>query len=129
MAKGGVAAVQMRGILVHDEELAAGGVRVHRAGHADDAAGVLDGVGNAVLQELALDVPAGAAHAGALRVTALDHEAGNNAVEGQAVVKAVLDELLKVLAGDGGCAVVQLNVDGLAVLHGNANHTVFSFSV
>ena len=74
-------------------------------------------------------MPAGAAHAGALRVTALDHEAGNNAVEGQAVVKAVLDELLKVLAGDGGCAVVQLNVDGLAVLHGNANHTVFSFSV
>ena len=31
------------------------------------------------------------------------HEAGNNAVEGQAVVKAVLDELLKVLAGDGRC--------------------------
>lgn len=59
----------------------------------------------------------------------IDHEAGNNAVEGQAVVKAVLDELFKVLAGDGGCAVVQLNVDGLAVLHGNANHTVFSFSV
>ena len=48
---------------------------------------------------------------------------------GDAVSYTHLDELLKVLAGDGGCAVVQLNVDGLAVLHGNANHTVFSFSV
>ena len=57
MAKGGVATVQMRGILVHDEKLAAGGVRVHRAGHADDTAGVLDGVGNAVLQELSNGVP------------------------------------------------------------------------
>ena len=70
MAKGGVAAVQMRGILVHDEELAAGGVRVHRAGHADDTAGVLDGVGNAVLQELALDVPARGRPCRCQRVTA-----------------------------------------------------------
>ena len=69
-----------------------------RAGHADDAAGVLDGVGNAVLQKLTLDVPARAAHAGALGVASLDHEAGNNAVERQAVVKTVLDQLFKVLA-------------------------------
>ena len=114
---------------MHDEELAAGRVGIHRAGHADDAAGVLDGVGNAVLQEFALDVPAGAAHAGALRVAALNHKARDDAVEGQAVVEALLDELLKVLAGDGGCAVVQLKVDGLAVLHGDTNHTMVSFSV
>ena len=129
MAESSVAAVQVRGVLVHDEELAAGGVRIHRAGHADDAAGVLDGVGNAVLQKLTLDVPARAAHAGALGVASLDHEAGNNAVERQAVVKTVLDELFKVLAGDGGGAVVQLNVNGLAVLHGDTDHTEISFSV
>mgnify|MGYP000453031347 FL=1 len=63
MAKCSILAIQMRSILVHDEELAAGRVGVHSAGHADHAAGVLDGVVHAVLQELALDVPAGAAGA------------------------------------------------------------------
>ena len=122
MAKCSILAIQMRSILVHDEELAAGRVGVHSAGHADHAAGVLDGVVHAVLQELALDVPAGAAHAGALRVAALNHKAGDNAVEGQAVVEALLDELLKVLAGDGCCGSIQFNVNGFAVLHRNTNH-------
>ena len=129
MAEGSVAAVQVGCILVHDEELAAGGVRVHGAGHADDAAGMLNGVDDAVLQELTLDVPARAAHAGALRAAALDHKAGDDAVEGQAVVKALLDQLLKVFAGDGSCLGVQLNVDGLAVLHRDTDHVVVSFSL
>ena len=48
LAESGVLAVQMRCILMHDEELAAGAVGVHAAGHADDAADVLDGVVDAV---------------------------------------------------------------------------------
>ena len=53
-----------------------------------------------VCSELALDVPARAAGAVAQRAAALDHKAGNHAVEGQAVVKALADQLLEILTGD-----------------------------
>ena len=65
-----------RGVAVADEELAAGGVRVLRAGHGDDAAVV------GAVVELGLDLVAGIAGAPAQfparilgeRVAALDHE-------------------------------------------------------
>jgi len=101
---------------MHDEELAAGAVGVHAAGHADDAAGVLDGVVDAVGSKLALDVPAGAADAVAQRAAALDHKAGDDAVEGQTVVEALTDQLLEILTGDGGSFLVQLDVDDAAVV-------------
>ena len=53
------------------------------------------GVVDAVSGKLALDVPARAAGAGAQRAAALDHKAGDDTVEGQAVIKALLDQLLK----------------------------------
>ena len=66
-------AVQVRSVGVHDEELAARRVGVHGAGHADDAAGVLDGVVDAVAGELTLDVPARAAGAVAQRAVIFPH--------------------------------------------------------
>ena len=80
---------------MHDEELAAGAVGVHGACHADHAAGVLERIVHAVCSKLALDVPAGAAGAVAQRAAALDHKAGDHAVEGQAVVKPSLTSFLK----------------------------------
>ena len=109
-------------ILMHDEELAAGAVGVHGACHADDAAGVLERIVHAVGGKLALDVPAGAAGAVAQRAAALDHEAGDHAVEGQAVVKALADQLLEILTGDRSGFFVQLDIDDAAVFHSNANH-------
>ena len=124
MAEGSVVAVQMGGILMHDKELAAGGVGVHGAGHADDAAGVLDGVVPAVVSKLALDVPAGAAHAGALGAAALDHKAGDDPMEDQTVIKALAHQLQKVLHGQRGRLGVQLKINGFAVFHSNANHKI-----
>ena len=43
-------------------------------------------------------------------------------MEGQAVVKALLDQLFEILTGDGGNFLVQLDVDDAAVFHSNANH-------
>ena len=122
LAESGILAVQMGSVLVHDEELAAGAVGVHAAGHADHAAGVLDGVVHTVCSELALDVPARAAGAVAQRAAALDHKAGDDTVEGQAVIEALADQLLEILTGDGGDFLIQLNVDDAAVFHSNANH-------
>ena len=76
----------------------------------------------AVSGKLALDVPARATGAGAQRAAALDHKAGDDTVEGQAVVKAFLDQLFEILTGDGGNFLVQLDVDDAAVFHSNANH-------
>ncbi len=72
--------------------------------------------------ELTLDVPARAAGAGAQRAAALDHKAGDDAVEGQAVIKALIDQFQKVFAGDRCCGSIQFNVNGFAVLHRNTNH-------
>ena len=77
---------------------------------------------HAVSGKLALDVPARAAGAGAQRAAALDHKAGDDTVEGQAVIKALLDQLFEILTGDGGNFLIQLDVDDAAVFHSNANH-------
>ena len=107
---------------MHDEELAARAVGAHAARHADDAAGMLDGVVDAVGGKFALDAPARAAGAVPQRAAALDHETADDAVEGQAVVKALIDQLLEVLTGEGGSLLVQLDVDHAAVFHSNTNH-------
>ena len=56
------------------------------------------------------------------RVAALDHKAGDDAVEGQAVIKALIDQFQKVFAGDRCCGSIQFNVNSFAVLHRNTNH-------
>ena len=116
-AEGGVLPIQMGGVLVHDEELAAGRVHGLCAGHAEDAAGVAKVVADAVGGELTLDAVAGAAHAGAVGAAALDHEAGDDAVEDQTVVEAGVgqgDEVIHALGCDVG---IQLAGDDVAVLH------------
>ena len=92
LTEGGVLAVQMGGGLVHQEELAAGGVGVHGTGHGQNAAVVLELVLEAVGGELAGDGVAGATHAGAVGAAALDHEAGNDAMEDQTVIIALVDQ-------------------------------------
>ena len=54
---------------------------------------------------------AGAAHAGASGVAALNHEAGDDAVEDQAVVEALFDQVDEVLDGIGRDVRVQLGLD------------------
>ena len=103
---------------MHDEELAARGVGHHAAGHGQHAAGVAQVVlSEAVAGELALDGIAGAAHAGALGVAALDHEAGDDPVEDQAVVEVgghQGDEVRHGVRRDFG---IQLGLDDAAVFH------------
>ena len=76
--------------------------------------------------ELTLDAVAGAAHAGAFRVAALDHEAGDHAVEDGAVIKALLNEGNKVVDRVGRDGGVQLCFDDAAVLHFNGNNGILS---
>src|SRR5216683_6525815 len=79
----------------HDVELATRRVGIVAPRHGDRAAHVL------VLVELGLDLVSGAARTVALGVAALDHEAGLDAVEGQAIVKALFRERDEVLDGLG----------------------------
>ena len=71
----------------------------------------------AVCGKLAADAVAGAAHADALRVAALDHKAGDDAVKDHAVVKALADQRNKVIDGIGRDLGVKLRLDDAAVLH------------
>ena len=72
---------------VHDEELAAVGVGAG-VGHAEGSFSV--GFGGVAV--FVFELVAGPAHSGAGGVTALDHEAGDDAVEDDAVVEAVAGE-------------------------------------
>src|SRR5258705_9103308 len=81
LAEGRILAVQRWRRLVHDEELARCRVGAARAGHREDAGLVLLRV------ELRLEHPRSAARSGASRVTALDHEARDHAVEDLPVVE------------------------------------------
>ena len=126
LAEGGVLAVQVGGLLHHDEELAAGGVGVHGPGHGENTPVVLEGVAHAVVGELALDGVAGAAHAVAVGAAALDHEAGDHPVEDQAVVEAGLHQADEVVHRVGSHLGVELGDHLAAVLHLNGDNGVLS---
>ena len=117
LAEGGVLAVQVLGIGMHDEELAARGVGRRGTGHAEDTPLMLQVVLHAVEEELALDAVAGAAHAGALGAAALNHEAGDDPVEDQAVIVIVVTQVDEVVNALGGLVGVQLALDNAARLH------------
>lgn len=69
--------------------------------------------------ELRLDVgQLGTAHAGAGRIAALRHEAGDDAVEHDAIVKAVLGERGDALDMAGGQVRTQLDDDVAATVEG-----------
>ena len=123
-AEGGVLPIQMGGVLVHDEELAAGRVHGLCAGHAEDAAGVAKVVADAVGGELALDAVAGAAHAGAVRAAALDHKAFDDAVEDQSVIVAFLDQADKIVYRIWCDLRIELCLHDIAIFHLDSNDWV-----
>ena len=92
------------------------------------AAVVLEVILEAIARKLALDTIAGAARAHALGVAALNHEAGDDAVENDAVVVALVDEADEVVDGVGGNLRVKLGLDGAAVFHLNGDDGVLCHS-
>ena len=114
----------MRGSLGHDEELGAGGIGDGRARHGQHAAGVRQVILEPIRSKFAADLIARAAHAGAFRVAALDHEARDNAVEGQAVIKALFCEGNKVIYRVRRNLGVQLGLDDVAVFHFDGNNRI-----
>ena len=95
-------------VVLHvDEELGGGRVGVRGARHGDGAAFVLQAVLRLVLDRFA----GGGLHHVGHEAAALDHEAGDDPVEDQAVVEAVLHVLPEVGAGDGSLLLVQFDED------------------
>src|SRR5690606_20180593 len=89
LAPDGVLAVEIAGVVEADEELAVGRVRIVRPGHRADAAHMR------LAAELGLQVGlVRTAAAGAGRIAALGHEAGDDAVEDDAVIKALARQFL-----------------------------------
>lgn len=115
-----ILSIEMRSIGVHDEELAAGRVWTGGTGHGENAAGVLDVVlRETVGFEFAVNGIAGAAGSVAFRVAALNHEARNDAVENQAVIKAFVGELFEVFDGFRRFVRIELALDDVAIFHGD----------
>ena len=114
----------MRGVLHHKEELAAGAVREHRTCHRENTARVAQIVFKTIVRKLAADRIAGASHAGALRIAALNHKAGNDTVKNGAVVKTLFDERDKIVDRIRGNLRVQLNLD-FAVVCFNGDNRIF----
>src|SRR3954464_2251542 len=83
-----VLAVEEGGVVEADEELAVAGIRARRARHRSGAAHMR------LLVELGLELLAGTAGAGALRTSGLRHEAVDDAMEHDAVVKAFAHQFL-----------------------------------
>jgi len=129
LAEGCVLAVQMLGILVHDEELGTCRVGGGGACHGQDTALVLQVILDAVEEELALDAVAGATHAGAFGAAALNHEAGNDAMEDQAVIivmAAQIDEVCNAL----GCLLgIQFALNDSAVFHGDLKSRICHINI
>ena len=124
LAEAGVVAVEVgRGsAVVNDEELAAAGIapRVRHAQHAF----VVELV---VAVELAVDGVSGAAVADAVGAAALRHEAGDDAVEFEALVEAVFREFHEVGHGVRSVLLEEFHGQGAVVgddfaLHGPKLH-------
>ena len=131
-SESGISAIQMRSSLVHDEELASGGVGMHGSCHGKNACLMLQGIVEAVLVELAFDVVSRAAHTGSIRAAALDHETADNAVEDQSIIEALLYEADEIVYGVGSNLRIKLRFHNVAIGHGNGNdrilcHNIISF--
>ena len=117
IAEACILTIQEVAVFMHDEELAAAGVGILSAGHGEHTAIVMQTIGNAVCHEFTLDAVAGATHAGAVGAAALDHEAGNNAVENEAVVIALVCKRNEVINAFGSDFGIELANDLAAVFH------------
>ena len=127
LAEGGVLSVEEVAVGVHDEELAAGGVRGLCPRHGQNAAGMAELVFHAVELKLALDAVAGAAGSRAVGAAALDHKAGNDAVEDETVVKLLLDQGNKVIDGLRRDLGIKLTDDPAAVFHFDGHNWIFHY--
>ena len=78
----------------------------------------------AVCGKLAADLITGAAHAGAFRVTALNHKARDDTMEDRAVIKALLHQRNKVADRVRCNFRGQLCADYAAVFHFNRNDRI-----
>ena len=103
LAEGGVLTVQKARVAMADEELAAGAVGSGGAGHGDDAGRV------GALAEFLRELVARVAGAVVVRVAPLHHEALDDAVEGEAVIKTHLGECYEVRDCFGGCIGIELD--------------------
>ncbi len=110
-----------------DEELAAGGIGDSGARHGDDAANVVYAVRMTVSRKLALYAVAGAAGSVALGVAALDHKALYDPVEYEPVIKAGICKGDEVRHGVGRDFGIELDLDGLAVIHLNCCYGICHF--
>ena len=73
---------------MHDKELTSAGVWMHGSCHGKNTGSVCKVVCNAVLSEFAFNAVSRTAHAGSVRAAALDHEAVDDTVEDQTVIKS-----------------------------------------
>ena len=80
---------------MHDKELASAGVWMHGSCHGKNTGSVCKVVCNAVLSEFAFNAVSRTAHAGSVRAAALDHEAVDDTVEDQTVIKSFFTRLIK----------------------------------
>jgi hypothetical protein len=129
VAESGVTAIEEGIVFIANEELAARAVGIVGPGHRDDAPLVRKGIGNAVFLEFAFDAVARSAIAAAIRIAALDHEAFDDAMKGQAVIKAFIHQLDKVRAGVRRRLVIQLNLNIAKVFDRENNHVFYLVSI
>src|SRR5215813_5601869 len=113
LAEDGVLAVEEVRGGEGDVELAPRGIGILAPGHGDHPAIVL------LLVELRLDLVTRPPRAVALGITALHHEAGLHAMEGEPVVEALLGEGDEVLDRLGRIGGEELDLDDAALLHGD----------
>ena len=108
--KDGVFAVEPGSGSKSDEELTSVGIGTG-IGHAQNACtGVLERWHNLIFEFLSVDGASSTASAG--RISALDHEIGDDSMKDDPIVVASLRQGGKVLAGLGGLIFVQLDGDG-----------------
>src|ERR1700730_5102432 len=115
-----VLAVEERGVVEADEELAVAGIRARRARHRRGAAEMR------LLAEFGLQLLAGTAGAGALRTAGLRHETVDHAMEHDAVVKPLAHQLLD--PGNVAGGKVGPHLDGDRPLRGFQDQSIFGVS-
>ena len=102
---------------------------MHGTSHRKNTLGMLEVIGEAVLGKFALDMIAGAAGTGAVRTAALQHKAPDDPMEGQTIVKALLDEADKVVDSVGRYGRIQFCLHNAAVLHGDGNNRILCHNI
>ena len=89
-----------------NKELASIGVRAC-VGHGEDSRAVM----SEVFVELVFELVPGTAGTSSLGTTGLDHEVGDDTMEGEAVIETIVGEFFEIGDGLGDLVVVQLESD------------------